>query len=205
MRKSIKYIVIAIIAFSTLSLGSCATQNRVNKGAKQEKCVKQKREKKQKLEFVSLDKIKGNFKDGITLVVTVDNNTCFNLRLLSAEAHVLHKGRKFARVSVENEVKIPRRSRSQVEVTLRATVANNLSTLSALNNILKGTFSGWTIDLNFLVATGISKHHFEEKGISLENLIKQLDLPKLFNTTNLSKLTNISLNDVKNIVNQIFK
>lgn len=208
MKRSIKYIVIAILAVSTLSLGSCATQNKLDKGTKQEKCVKQKkqkRQKKQKLQVISLDKIKGNFKDGIKLVVTVENNTYFNLRVLSAEAHILHNGRKFVRVSVDNEVKIPRRSRSQVEIPLRATVSKNLATLSALNNLRKGVLSGWTLDTKIVVATGISKHTLEENNISLEALIKDLDLPKLLDTTSLPKFNNINIKEIKNFVNQIFK
>ena len=208
MKRTIKHIAIAIIAISTLSLGSCATQNKLDKGVKQEKCEKQKKqkkEKKQKVQFVSFDKVKGNFKEGIKLVVTIQNNTCFNLRITSAEANVLHNGRTFGRISVDKEIKLPRRSRSQVEIPLRATVSRNLGSLSALNNLRKGIFSGWTLDAKINVATGISKHSFEEKNISLENLIKQIDLAKVLKSGNLSKLTDININDVKNILNQIFK
>ena len=208
MKRTIKHIAIAIIAISTLSLGSCATQNKLDKGVKQEKCEKQKKqkkEKKQKVQFVSFDKIKGNFKEGIKLVVTIQNNTCFNLRITSTEANVLHNGRTFGRISVDKEIKLPRRSRTQVEIPLRATVSRNLGSLSALNNLRKGIFSGWTLDAKINVATGISKHSFEEKNISLENLIKQIDLAKVLKSGNLSKLTDININDVKNILNQIFK
>ena len=208
MKRTIKHIAIAIIAISTLSLGSCATQNKLDKDVKQEKCEKQKKqkkEKKQKVQFVSFDKIKGNFKEGIKLVVTIQNNTCFNLRITSAEANVLHNGRTFGRISVDKEIKLPRRSRTQVEIPLRATVSRNLGSLSALNNLRKGIFSGWTLDAKINVATGISKHSFEEKNISLENLIKQIDLAKVLKSGNLSKLTDININDVKNILNQIFK
>lgn len=208
MKRTIKHIAIAIIAISTLSLGSCATQNKLDKGVKQEKCEKQKKqkkEKKQKVQFVSFDKIKGNFKEGIKLVVTIQNNTCFNLRITSAEANVLHNGRTFGRISVDKEIKLPRRSRTQVEIPLRATVSRNLGSLSALNNLRKGIFSGWTLDAKINVATGISKHSFEEKNISLENLIKQIDLAKVLKSGSLSKLTDVNINDVKNILNQIFK
>ena len=208
MKRTIKYIAIAIIAISTLSLGSCATQNKLDKGVKKEKCEKQKKqkkEKKQKLQFISFDKIKGNFKEGIKFVVTVENNTCFNLRITAAEANIVHSGRTVARISVDREIKLPRRSRSQIEIPLRATVSRNLASLAALNNLRKGIFSGWTLDTKINVATGISKHSFEEKNVSLENLIKQLDLSKLLKSSNLSKLTDININDVKSIVNQIFK
>ena len=208
MKRTIKHIAIAIIAISTLSLGSCATQNKLDKSVKQEKCEKQKKqkkEKKQKVQFVSFDKIKGNFKEGIKVVVTVENNTCFNLRITSAEANILQNGRTIGRISVDREIKLPRRSRSQIEIPLRATVSRNLGSLAALNNLRKGIFSGWTLDAKINVATGISKHSFEEKNISLENLIKQIDLAKVLKSGNLSKLTDININDVKNILNQIFK
>jgi hypothetical protein len=205
MKRFFNYIIIAIVAISTLSLGGCATQNKLDKGVKQEKCVKQKKQKKQKKEkikFISLDKVKGNFKEGIRLIVTVENNTIFNLRVTSAEAHILHKGRKFGRITVNSEIKLPRRSRTQVEIPLRETIANNVATLSALNNLRKGVFSGWTLAAKIDVATGISKHSFEENNISLEDLIKQIDLGKLLKSTNLSKLADVN---VKEIFNQIFK
>lgn len=221
MKRSIKYIVIAIIAVATLSFGSCAHQNKVGKNgkkAKQEQTVateksekKEKKEKKsdegskqkkEKLQFISVDEIKGNFREGFKLSVTIENNTAFNLRVTSAEVHLSHDGHKIARVALSEEVTIPRNCQSQVVLPLRVSISTSFATISAVNNLRKGIFSDWTLDANATIATALGKYNFEENNIPLESILKHVDLSKFINKESLSKITATPVNSVKNFANK---
>lgn len=214
MKRSIKYLIIATLAISLLGFSGCAHQNELKQQetkttnskqpnqAKPKEEKRAKREKKEKLQFISVDKFTGNFREGFKLYVTVENNTIFNLRLTSAAVHLSHNGRRFGRVAVTSEVKLPRRSRTQLEIPLRATIATNIASISAIQNLLNGVFSGWTIDMEATVATGIGKFSFEEKNVPLETLIKQVDLSKLVSTTALSKFSHLNIHNAKRVVNE---
>jgi hypothetical protein len=230
MKRSLKNIVIAIIAIATLGLGSCAHQNKVGKsnkrgkqestivakkpseGAKSEKQKKQAKpekksedtpkQKKEKLQFISVDEIKGNFKDGFKLLVTIENNTAFNLRVTSAEVHLSHDGHKIGRIVLSEEVRIPRSCRSQIEVPLRVSVSTSLATLSAINNLRKGIFSNWTLDANATIVTALGKVSFEENNVPLDTIIKHIDLSKFINKESLSKMTATPISSVKSFANK---
>ena len=107
MTKFIKYIFIALVALVTLGLGGCKEKEREQK------------ERPDKLEVVSLDKVSGSITEGLRVTLTVKNNSGFNVRITSAEAFLQHKDRKIGRLAMAGEVELPRRSTTQVEVPIR--------------------------------------------------------------------------------------
>ena len=72
MTKFIKYIFIALIAIVALGLGGC-------------KKKEEKKERPDKLEVVSLDKVSGSITDGLKVTMTIKNNSGFNVRITAAE------------------------------------------------------------------------------------------------------------------------
>ena len=163
MKRFFNYIIIAIVAFSTLGLGSCTIQHKAS-------------QPKDKLQIVSLDKVKGNLKEGIKATITVENNTAFNLQVSDASAFVMYNGKKIGRIALNGVVALPRRSKSQVEVPLRATLSGPLATVSAINNFRKGNFTGFTVDVSATIATRCKKRTFEKKGISFDELAQQFNI-----------------------------
>ena len=164
MKHFIRYTVVAVLVVCTLLLGSCSKQGATQK------------ERRQKFQVVSLDKVSGSISDGWTLTLTIANNTASNMRITSATAFVRHNGRKIGRVTLDGEVLLPRRRCSQVEVPLRITLSNPMAAFSLLNKLRKGDFSGVTIDYNVAVTALVSHRIFERENVSLEQLAKQFNL-----------------------------
>lgn len=163
MKRFFNYIIIAIVALSTLGLGSCTIQRKAS-------------QPKEKLQIVSLDKVKGNLKEGIKATITVENNTAFNLQVSEASAFVMYNGKKIGRIALNGAVALPRRSTTQVVVPLRITLSGPLASISAINNFRKGNFTGFTVDVNATIATRCKKRTFEKKGITFDELAQQFNI-----------------------------
>ena len=106
---------------ASLALSSCNKQER------------QPRQRKNKFQVVSLDKVSGSIGEGWRITLTVANNTASNMRITDATAFVRQGNRKIARVTLDGEVILPRRRCSQVDVPLRLTLSNPIAALSAFN------------------------------------------------------------------------
>ena len=163
MKRFFKYIIIAFVALSTLGLESCSIQRKAS-------------QPKEKLQILSLDKVKGNLKEGIKATITVENNTAFNLQVTEATAFLMYNGKKIGRVALNGAVALPRRSTTQVVVPLRITLSGPLASISAINNFRKGNFTGFTIDVNATVATRCKKRTIERKGLTFDELAQQFNI-----------------------------
>lgn len=163
MNRAFKYTIIALIIAAALGLSGCSKQG-------------QTRQRKQKFQVVSLDKVSGSIGEGWKLTLTVANNTASNMRITAASAFVRHNGRKIGRMVLDGEVLLPRRRCSQVEVPLRLTLSNPIAALGVLNKVRKGDFSGITIDYSVAVSALTSHRTFEQNGVSLEQLAHQFNL-----------------------------
>ena len=163
MKHFIRQTVVAFLVVCALLLGSCAKQDRMPK------------ERRQKFQVVSLDKVSGSLSEGWTLTLTVANNTASSMCITSATAFVRHNGRKVGRITLDREVLLPRRRCSQVEVPLRITLSNPMVAFSLFNKLRKGDFSGVTVDYNVAVTALASHRVFESENVSLEQLAKQFN------------------------------
>ena len=162
MKRLIKYTLFALIAVATLGLSSCKNQG-------------QPRQRKEKFQVVSLDKVSGSIGEGWNITLTIANNTASNMRITAASAFVRHTGRKIGRIALDGEVVLPRRRCSQVEVPLRLTLANPIGALALLNKLRKGDFSGVAIDYSITVSALASHRIFEQENVSLEQLAQQFN------------------------------
>lgn len=163
MKRFFKYIIIVLVALSTLGLESCSIQRKVS-------------QPKEKLQILSLDKVKGNLKEGIKATITVENNTAFNLQVTEATAFLMYNGKKIGRVALNGAVALPRRATTQVVAPLRITLSGPLASISAINNFRKGNFTGFTIDISATIATRCKKRTFEKKGITFDELAQQFNI-----------------------------
>lgn len=162
MRRFAKYIFLAVIV-AMLGVSSCTKQG-------------EQRQRRQKFQVVSLDKISGSISDGWELTLTIANNSASNLHITDATAFIRHNGRKIGRLTLDGEVVLPRRRCSQVVVPLRITLSNPVAALALLNKLRKGDFSGVMVDYSVTIATLVSHRVFEQKDVSLEHLAKQFNL-----------------------------
>jgi hypothetical protein len=159
-----KHTLIALILAISLALCGCSKPAGVE------------RQRRQKFQIVSLDKVNGSLGEGWRITVTAANNTASNIHITAASAFVYHNGRKIGRLALNGDIFLPRRRCSQVEIPLRITLANPLTALSTINKIRKGDFSGITIDYSVTIATLTSHRILEDKGVSLEELARQFNL-----------------------------
>ena len=100
MKRFVKYTLLALIVVATLGLSGCANQG-------------QPRQRKEKFQVVSLDKVNGSIGEGWKITLTVANNTASNMRITNAAAYIRHNNRKIGRVVLDGEVLLPRRRCSQ--------------------------------------------------------------------------------------------
>lgn len=163
MKRFIKYTFLALVIVAALGLSGCANQG-------------QQRQRRQKFQVVSLDKVSGSIGEGWKITLTVANNTISNMRITAASAYIRHNGRKIGRMTLDGEVLLPRRRCSRVEVPLRLTLANPIGALALLNQVRKGDFSGITVDYSVTVSALASHRIFEQENISLEQLAQQFNL-----------------------------
>ena len=98
------------------------------------------------------------------------------MRITAANAFVSYNGRKIGRVALDGEVRIPRRSCSQVEVPLRLTLSNPIAALGIYNKMRKGNFSGIMVDYSISVSVLASHRTIEQSGVSLEQMAQQFNL-----------------------------
>ena len=164
MSRFVKHLFLAIALVASLFLTGCNKEG------------KQPRQRKEKFQVVSLDKVSGSMNEGWRLLITVANNTSLNMRITAANAFVSYNGRKIGRVALDGEVRIPRRSRSQVEVPLRLTLSNPIAALSIYNKVRKGDFSGIMVDYSISVSALASHRTIEQSGVSLEQMAQQFNL-----------------------------
>lgn len=164
MKRVLRHIIFALIIIASLGLASCSKEGR------------QPRQHKQKFQVVSLDNVRGSIGEPWHLTLTVANNTASNVRITSATAFVNHNGRKLARVTLDEEILLPRRRCSQVDVPLRLTLSNPIAALALLNKVRKGDYTGITVDYSVSVSALASHRIFEEQGVTLEQLAKQFNL-----------------------------
>ena len=73
MKRFVKYTLLALIVVATLGLSGCANQG-------------QPRQRKEKFQVVSLDKVNGSIGEGWKITLTVANNTASNMRITNAAA-----------------------------------------------------------------------------------------------------------------------
>ena len=162
MRSIVKNTVICLLVAVALTLSSCSKQGST-------------RQRREKFQVVSLDKVNGSISEGWRVTLTVANNTASNVRITDADAYIRYNGRKVARVTVDGEVTLPRRKCSQVEVPLRLTLSNPIAAFSLLNRVRKGDYSGITIDYSLSLGAFASHRIFEQEGVSLEQLAHQFN------------------------------
>ena len=162
MKKIVKHTLLALVIVASLMLGSCAKQ-----GAP--------RQRKEKFQVVSLDKVSGSINESWKLTLTIANNTASNVHITAASAFIRHNGRKIGRVVLDNEVMLPRRRCTQVVAPLRITLSNPVAAFSLLSKVRKGDFSGITLDYNISIAALASHRTFEQENVSLEQLAKQFN------------------------------
>lgn len=163
MSKFLKNTLIALIIVASFLLSSCAQQG-------------EQRQRRQKFQVVSLDKVSGSISDGWKLTLTIANNTASNMHITDATAYIRHNGKKIGRLTLDGEVLLPRRRCSQVEVPLRITLANPMMAFSLLNKVRKGDLSGISVDYSVAVTALASHRTFERNNVSLEQLAKQFNL-----------------------------
>ena len=163
MSKFLKNTLIALVIVASFLLSSCAQQG-------------EQRQRRQKFQVVSLDKVSGSISDGWKLTLTIANNTASNMHITDATAYIRHNGKKIGRLTLDGEVLLPRRRCSQVEVPLRITLANPMAAFSLLNKVRKGDLSGIAIDYSVAVTALASHRTFERNNVSLEQLAKQFNL-----------------------------
>ena len=164
MKRFFKHLSVAVvILIAALALGSCAKQGDTT------------RQRRQKFQVISLDKVKGSLSEGWRVTLTVANNTGSNMRITSANAFVRYNGRKIGQIVVDEEVVLPRRRCSQVEVPLRITLSNPITALSLFNKVRKGDFSGIAVDYSVTVAAFASHRVFERENVSLDELAAQFN------------------------------
>lgn len=166
MNRVVRHILLTLIALATLGLYGCANEQ----GEKREK-----RERPDKLEVVSLDKVKGNINDGLKVTLTVKNNTGYNVRLSEVDAFLQYKDRKIGRLAVEGDVVLPRRVASQVEVPIRVTVPSLFTALAALKRINQKLYDGFVISYNATVKAGGLKFKMKNETASLEEFVKDFN------------------------------
>ena len=162
MKRFIKYALFTLIVVATLGLSGCKNQG-------------QPRQRKQKFQVVSLDKVSGSIGEGWKITLTIANNTASNMRITAASAFVRHNSRKIGRIALDGEVVLPRRCCSQVEVPLRVTLANPIGAIALLNKLRKGDFAGVAIDYSITVSALASHRIFEQENVSLEHLAQQFN------------------------------
>lgn len=162
MKRFIKYTFLALVIVATLGLSGCAKQG-------------QQRQRKQKFQVVSLDRVNGSISEGWNITLTVANNTASNMRITAASAFVRHNGRKIGRVALDGEVLLPRRRCSQVNVPLRLTLSNPIGALALLNKVRKGDFSGIAVDYSVTISALASHRIFEQENVPLEQLARQFN------------------------------
>ena len=163
MKRVLRHITLCLLIVASLGLSSCDKQER------------QPRQRKDKFQVVSLDKVSGSIGEGWRITLTVANNTASNMRITDATAFVRQGNRKIARVTLDGEVILPRRRCSQVDVPLRLTLSNPIAALSAFNKVRKGDFSGIAIDYSVTVSALASHRTIEGENVSLEQLAKQFN------------------------------
>ena len=163
MSKFLKNTLIALVIVASFLLSSCAQQG-------------EQRQRRQKFQVVSLDKVSGSISDGWKLTLTIANNTASNMHITDATAYIRHNGKKIGRLTLDGEVLLPRRRCSQVEVPLRITLANPMMAFSLLNKVRKGDLSGISVDYSVAVTALASHRTFERNNVSLEQLAKQFNL-----------------------------
>ena len=146
MKRFFTYIVIAVVAFSTLTLGGCKKQG-------------EKRERPDPIEIVSLDKVGGSLSEGWNVTVTLANNTGFNIRITSAAMFLRQNNKKIGHLALSEEIALPRRSQTQVTVPVNVAFPRPLEAMSILNKVRKGDYSGLTIDYSVKVSTRLIKEH----------------------------------------------
>ncbi len=162
MKRFIKYTFLALVIVATLGLSGCAKQG-------------QQRQRKQKFQVVSLDRVSGSISEGWNITLTVANNTASNMRITAVSAFVRHNGRKIGRVALDGEVLLPRRRCSQVNVPLRLTLSNPIGALTLLNKVRKGDFSGIAVDYSVTISALASHRIFEQENVPLEQLARQFN------------------------------
>lgn len=162
MKFLIKHTLLALVVAVSLLLGSCAKQG-------------EPRQRKEKFQIVSLDKVSGSIGEGWRITLTAANNTASNVHITDASAYIRHNGRKIGRVVLDGEVMLPRRRCSQVEVPLRITLSNPIAAFSLLNKVRKGDFSGVTVDYNIAITAFASHRTLEQENVPLEQLAKQFN------------------------------
>lgn len=162
MKRFIKYTFLILVIVATLGLSGCTKQG-------------QQRQRKQKFQVVSLDRVSGSISEGWNITLTVANNTASNMRITAASAFVRHNGRKIGRVALDGEVLLPRRRCSQVNVPLRLTLSNPIGALALLNKVRKGDFSGIAVDYSVTISALASHRIFEQENVPLEQLARQFN------------------------------
>lgn len=164
MKKVLRYLVICIVVVASLGVSSCSKQDG------------QTRQRKDKFQVISLDKVSGSISEGWRITITVANNTASNMRITDASAFVHNNGRKIGRLLLDGDILLPRRRCSQVEIPLRVTLSNPIAALSVFNKVRKGDFSGIAIDYSVTISALASHRTIERNNVSLEQLAKQFNL-----------------------------
>ncbi len=163
MKHLIKHTLIALVIVASLMFGSCAKQG-------------EPRQRKDKFQVVSLDKVSGSISEGWNLTLTIANNTASKVQITEATAYIRHNNRKIGRIVLDGEVVLPRRCCSQVEVPLRITLSNPIAAFSLLGKVRKGDLSGIAVDYSISVKALVSTRTLEQENVSLEQLAKQFNL-----------------------------
>lgn len=157
---------VVLLAIASLVASGCSIERDINK------------RDTEKVQFISFDKVRGGFKEGFRVTITATNNTICNIRLTEATANLMHNGKKIGVVSLKEEVVLPRRRTSQIEIPVRLTLANARTALSLLGGLKGGNLPNFTVDLSITAKTALLKRTLEKRDIPLNELSALFDYKK---------------------------
>jgi hypothetical protein len=166
MKRFLKLFIVVVLAATSLALEGCSIERDL------------KNRDTEKVQFVSFDKVRGGFKEGFRISITVTNNTIHNIRLTDATANLMNNGKKIGVVTLKEEVVLPRRRTSQVEVPVRLTIGNARTALSLIGGIKSGNIPNLTVDLSITAKTALLKRTLEKRDIPLNELSALFDYKK---------------------------
>lgn len=163
MKSIVRDIILVLVLVATLSFGGCAKKG-------------EPRQRREKLQVVSVEKVTGSIGKSWCITLTVANNMGVNLRIASGDAYICQDGRKVAYVALDGEVVLPRRRTATIDVPLKVTLSNPMVALALMSKVRKGDYSGITVDYNVMVSALASHRIFEQKNVSVEEVAKQFNL-----------------------------
>lgn len=128
-----KWLTMSLLMAVLLSLGSCS--NTMQK-------------MRRKVKFEGIESVTPTSLSTIQIEVRIKNQTAYNLYLQDAVAHLYYRDREIGSLRLQEQVKIPRRTESEVfRSNWLVDVGNPLSLLPILGKVRQGDWSELWVDL----------------------------------------------------------